>query len=262
MVRHNSFPEAARFHGEALFPNLELASLTDAQISYSCFCMYHPSASQRTMNTLRKWLMSTTTPGCVVCWTIKTLPEQCGLRTPSGFGSLVFHGARPTHRRTGRAAWLRLVRGFHTASISQSAGVFTVEIALTRPVAQLSSFSESRFYCPYVPPPTPFDENAFYDLPAPLTPASATTESGPRSTEHPVAVVEQSSAHVREEQLIAEPVADRQNHAASNPQRIPRTASTARGRCNALSASRHRHDYVPWICPLPVHTSVLQWHCL
>ena len=75
--RHNSFPEAARFHGEALFPNLELASLTDAQISYSCFCMYHPSASQRTMNTLRKWLMSTTTPGCVVCWTIKTLPEQC-----------------------------------------------------------------------------------------------------------------------------------------------------------------------------------------
>ena len=142
--RHNSFHEAARFHGAALFPHLDLPSLTDAQIDYLCFCTHHPEASQRNMSTLRKWVSTMSNPGCVVCWTIRTVPRQLSLRTPTGFGGLTFHDSRQTRRRTGRAAWLRLVRGLHTVSITRQAKVYIVDIVLARsPTEQVEAAASS-----------------------------------------------------------------------------------------------------------------------
>merc|ERR1711965_5984 len=96
---HDSFVDAARAHGKALLPHLDVKHMSDAQIDYYFLSMYRKHADARSSQSgtslIRNWLTTTAKTGCVICWEIKVLPARCNIQLPRRFDNLATVGERP-----------------------------------------------------------------------------------------------------------------------------------------------------------------------
>jgi ASC-1-like (ASCH) protein len=107
VTRHDSFHEAARHHGRALFPHMSVDAMSDVEIEYECFKLYHGNRTP-TRDTLREWMSTVQRPRCIICWSIQVLCETMAMPVTRKFGTLITQRGRPIHPDTGRGTWRRL----------------------------------------------------------------------------------------------------------------------------------------------------------